>query len=87
MARKPGTPNNITRNVREILSKVMDEYFTTEAFVTDLAKLEPKDRVSAMEKFASYVVPKLQTTTLDVTMQSQQTIEDKLKQLAEENEQ
>lgn len=61
---------------------MLDEYFNSETFAKDIADLEPKDRVAAMEKFTAYVAPKLQTTSLDMTVESKKTIEDKLIELA-----
>ena len=65
---------------------MLDDYFTSETFVNDIAELEPKDRVAAMEKFAAYVSPKLQTTTLDMTVDNKKTIEDRLAELSDDEE-
>ena len=63
---------------------MLDDYFNSATFAEDIAQLEPKDRVSAMEKFAAYAVPKLQSTTIDATVEKKNTIEDKLIELAED---
>lgn len=65
---------------------MLDEYFNSDIFVKDIADLDPKDRVAAMEKFTAYVAPKLQTTTLDVAAETKKTIEDKLVELAGDEE-
>ena len=65
---------------------MLDEYFNSDIFVKDIADLDPKDRVAAMEKFTAYVAPKLQTTTLDVATETKKTIEDKLVELAGDEE-
>lgn len=65
---------------------MLDEYFNSDIFVKDIANLDPKDRVAAMEKFTAYVAPKLQTTTLDVATETKKTIEDKLAELAGDEE-
>lgn len=65
---------------------MLDEYFNSDIFVKDIADLDPKDRVVAMEKFTAYVAPKLQTTTLDVATETKKTIEDKLVELAGDEE-
>ena len=65
---------------------MLDEYFNSDVFVKDIADLDPKDRVAAMEKFTAYVAPKLQTTTLDVVTETKKTIEDKLVELAGDEE-
>ncbi|MBR5281340.1 MAG: hypothetical protein IKU22_01015 [Alistipes sp.] len=84
--RQAGTPNKASAAVRGAIAKMLDDYFTSETFVNDIAELEPKDRVAAMEKFAAYVSPKLQTTTLDMTVENKKTIEDKLAELSDDEE-
>ena len=82
--RQAGTPNKVSTAVRGAIAKMLDDYFTSDTFANDIAELEPKDRVAAMEKFASYVSPKLQSTTLDMMTEAKKTIEDRLAELAEE---
>ena len=77
-----GTPNKTSAVVRGAIAKMLDEYFNSETFAQDIAELDPKDRVAAMERFAAYVAPKLQTTTLDVASETKKTIEDKLVELS-----
>lgn len=84
--RVAGTPNKVSSTVREAIAKMLDEYFNSDIFVKDIADLDPKDRVAAMEKFTAYVAPKLQTTTLDVATETKKTIEDKLVELAGDEE-
>ena len=82
--RQAGTPNKASAAVRGAIAKMLDDYFTSETFANDIAELEPKDRVAAMEKFTAYAVPKLQSTTIDATVEKKNTIEDKLIELAED---
>jgi hypothetical protein len=84
--RVAGTPNKTSAAVRQAISKMLDEYFNSKTFVNDIADLDPKDRVAAMEKFAAYVAPKLQTTTLDVAVETKKTIEDRLVELSGDEE-
>lgn len=84
--RAAGTPNKVSAAVRASIAKMLDGYFNSEDFAKDLAELDPRDRVSAMEKFAAYVAPKLQTTNLDLAMETKRTIEDKLVELADDKE-
>lgn len=81
-----GTPNKTSAAVRGAIAKMLDGYFNSETFAQDIAELDPKDRVAAMEKFAAYVAPKLQTTTLDVASEAKKTIEDKLVELSGDDE-
>ena len=84
--RRAGTPNKASAAVRGAIAKMLDDYFTSETFNNDIAALKPKDRVDAMEKFAAYVSPKLQSTTLDMTIESNKTIEDRLAELSDDEE-
>lgn len=82
-----GTPNRISGAVRSVIAKVVDKYYNSEQFLADLAELDAKDRVAAMEKLTAYTVPKLQATTLDVMSETKQTIEDKLIELSQQGDQ
>lgn len=84
--RVAGTPNKVSGRVREAIAKMLDEYFNSNTFNEDIFELEAKDRVSAMEKFASYVAPKLQATTLDIASETKKTIEDRLIDLIGDDE-
>ena len=82
--RQAGTPNKATATVRGAISRMLDQYFMSKTFEEDISALEPRERVAAMEKFAAYAVPKLQATTLDMTVEKKNTIEDKLILLSED---
>lgn len=84
--RVAGTPNKVSGRVREAISNMLDEYFNSNTFVQDIAELDAKDRVAAMEKFACYVAPKLQATTLDIAAETKKTIEDRLIDLTGDEE-
>lgn len=84
--RVAGTPNKTSAAVRNAIAEMLDGYFNSETFAQDIAELEPKDRVAAMEKFAAYVSPKLQATSLDMSVESKKTIEDRLAELAGEDD-
>lgn len=84
--RQKGTPNKTTSAARPQLARTVSNYLQSEQFQEDFAALEPKDRLLVMEKYASYVLPKLQATTFDIGKETQHTIEDKLRTLAGEAE-
>lgn len=84
--RAKGTPNKVTSTMRENIKKVLDPYFQSEQFAQDIGALPSKERLDVVEKFTAYVVPKLQSTTLDVKSENTITIEDKLAQLAADND-
>ena len=58
------------------------QYYNSELFAKDIAQLEPKDRVTLMERLTNYVAPKMQSTTIDATVDTRKTIEDKLVELS-----
>lgn len=84
--RQKGTPNKTTKKVRDAISDVVNNYFDSDKFAKDIEKLDPKDRVSAIEKLASYVIPKLQSVNLDADVKTELTIEDMLVEYSEEEE-
>jgi hypothetical protein len=84
--RQKGTPNKITVKTREIIFKITSDYYNSEEFSKDLKELESKDRLWIMEKLLNYSVPKLQSTTVELTSETEKTIEEQLKELAKNNE-
>lgn len=84
--RTKGTPNKITKDIREKLANITSKYYNSELFVNDIAALEPKDRVAIMERLTNYVAPKMQATTVDANIASKKTIEDKLLSLSGKSE-
>lgn len=82
--RVKGTPNKLTQAIRECLSQVTSGYYNSERFTNDLDALEPRDRVALMERLTQYIVPKMQSTSIDATVETCRTIEDRLIELSEE---
>lgn len=70
--------------IHGILSERVNEYFDSEAFDKDMAQLEPRDRLSIMEKFAQYIVPKQQSQRIDMNtnMKVSKSFADQVKDLA-----
>ena len=60
--RKKGVPNKTTQTQREFLIKLVDGQRAQ--IKKDLKSLEPKDRLMIIEKFMSYILPKLQSATI-----------------------
>jgi len=56
--RTKGTPNAITKDLRERVRDLLENQFDQVA--DDLAGLDPKERVNAWLKLAEFVLPKLQ---------------------------
>lgn len=82
--RAKGTPNKISTSVRTAIATILDSYFASNDFLADMQALEPKDRVLAIEKFTSYIAPKLQSTTLDLAEEKNVTIDIRLQELSEQ---
>ena len=62
--RKKGTPNKITKDLRESLQFFLE---TNEAtFQATFDKLEPKDKIRYYIDLLPFVIPKLQSTQLQV---------------------
>ena len=62
--RPKGKPNKVTQEVRAWLSTVIDK--NRKQMEKDLKALEPKDRLQILEKLMQYVVPKQQTTAVEL---------------------
>lgn len=84
--RTAGTPNKKTAAIREVVTNIVEEYSSSQQMMKDIAELDPKDRLMVIVKLTEYVIPKLQSTTLDVAVESKKTIEDRLIELAEDDE-
>lgn len=54
--RQKGTPNKITKSVRSTLLKFINRNIRT--LQSDFDALEPKDRLTLIEKFLPYILPK-----------------------------
>lgn len=54
--RQKGTPNKLTKNVRNTLEKIISK--NARHIQRDLDALEPKDRLLLLEKFMQYIIPK-----------------------------
>ena len=64
--RKPGTPNKVTRELREVLTPLISDYVSGDGIgkdkrtlANDLAVMEPEDRARVITNLVPYVMPKL----------------------------
>ena len=55
--KKPGTPNQVTKKIREKIQLIIDEHFQLDDIKKDLEKLEPKDRLTFLDKLLRHVLP------------------------------
>lgn len=80
--RKKGTPNKATAITREVINDIAAGM--VDKIREDLLKLSPRDRVNAFLKLCEFNLPKPQSVSLDMSVESKKTIEDRLAELAGE---
>ena len=61
--RPKGTPNKITGSVRQWLAEVINK--NRRQIIKDLKTLEPRERLTMLEKLMQYVIPKQQVQRID----------------------
>lgn len=85
--RQKGTQNKVTTVTKEILSDMLGDYQESGLMTADFLALEPKDRILCAEKMMQYILPKMQSTSVDFNNKATKiTIEQKLRELSEEND-
>ena len=62
--RKKGTPNRLTRELRDVLKDVV--YQELSLVQENLSKLDPKDRIDLLTKLIPFVCPKIKSENLDL---------------------
>ncbi len=65
--RKKGVPNKVTTDLREWVNGLIDR--NRLQIEEDLKELEPKDRLQILEKFISYVLPKMQSSDIKINFE------------------
>lgn len=84
--RKKETPNKVTTITRNAISETASDYLTSETFKEDFMSLDAKDRLLVITKLVEFVIPKYQSTSIDISVNEKKTIEDQLLTLAEDDE-
>ena len=85
--RQKGTQNKVTTVTKEILSDMLGDYQESGLMTADFLALEPKDRFQCAEKMMQYIMPKMQSTSVDFNNKATKiTIEQQLRELAEDPE-
>lgn len=83
--RKKGTPNKVTIKLRESIKKFAEDNF--DEFVEDWRMIEePKDRAEVYIKMCRYVVPTLQSVSFEDETAKKITIEEKMREMAQQAE-
>ena len=85
--RKKGTPNKSSVLGKEVIVSLLSDYSNSGLMTSDFMALDPKDRLVIAERLMQYTMPKMQATAIDLnTGDKEKTIEDRLAELAGEDE-
>ena len=55
--KRPGTKSKNAEQIRGIVSEVLTNCLTSEAILKDISKLDPKDRLSVIDRLLKHVLP------------------------------
>lgn len=78
--RPKGTPNKITGSVRQWLAEVINK--NRRQIIKDLKTLEPRERLTMLEKLMQYVIPKQQVQRIDFNEMSENEMDYIINQLS-----
>ena len=82
--RQKGTQNKVTCLTKEMINNVLAAYHDDGWLTKDFYELEPKERLDVFIKLIGYLLPKPQTVAVDVKTTSEDSIIERLNQLAKE---
>ena len=71
--RPKGVPNKMTADLKSRIAQIVQDGF--DAIESDLAELEPKDRVGAYLKMLEYLLPRQLESKIDVSRLSDDEVE------------
>lgn len=78
-----GTPNKTTTMNKKIISSLLADYSESGLMGKDFMGLEGKDRLYIAEKLMQYVIPKMQSTAVDLSVsEEKKTLEETLSELS-----
>ena len=84
--RQKGTQNKVTGLTKEMINDVLATYHDDGRLRQDFDELAPKERLDVFIKLIGYILPKPQTVAVDVKTTSDDSIIERLNQLAQEYE-
>lgn len=85
--RQKGSVNKVTAMTKAVISDLLSDYQDSGLMGSDFLALEPKDRFQCAEKMMQYIMPKMQSTSVDFNNKTTKiTIEQQLRELAEDQE-
>lgn len=81
--RTKGTPNKATVMNKQLINNLLASYSDSGLMSKDFMSLEAKDRMMIAEKLMQYVMPKMQSTAVDLALTAdRKTLEDTLNELS-----
>lgn len=81
--RVKGTPNKATVLNKKAIENLLEQYNSSGMFSQDFLSLEPRERITIAEKLIQYTTPKMQSTSVDLSMENTEcTIDVMLKKLS-----
>ncbi len=85
----PNKPKPSQKIVHGFISEFVDEYFTSGQFEEDFNSLsDPREKISVVEKLVNYIIPKQNSSKVDLTARSEaeRSFAESLVALAEDNQ-
>lgn len=67
--RPKGKPNKVTSELKAWINKIIDD--NKEQVINDLKELDPKDRLTIIERLMQYVIPKQQSISVEAQIQAE----------------
>lgn len=83
--RTKGTPNKVSGELRKRIASFLEERWDEAVNEWENIK-EPKDKVKLYIELMAYVMPKLQSVTLEGSLNTSSSVEEDLKKLANDKE-
>ena len=82
--RQKGSINKVTAQTKAVISSLISDYQDSGLMNADFMALEPKDRMAVAERLMQYVVPKMQSTSIELESKADTriTIEQRLRDLS-----
>lgn len=84
--RQKGTQNKVTTMSKMVINELLSNYSESGKLNEDFELLEPKERITVAEKLMQYVMPKMQSTSVNVSAddESRKTLEETLIELSKD---
>jgi len=74
--RPKGVPNKVSQGMRAWIDVLLND--SRDLMISDIGKLEPKDRLNILEKLMQYTIPKQQSVTVEAQIQAEYNAIEKL---------